>query len=92
MTERFQASLHDKPSPAYQCSCQVHISGSVEGDHLKQVSGSCLSWFPTVVSLREREKHYISSSHLGLIRCPTPVGVGVIIYAQTICDKLGNPM
>ena len=41
---------------------------------------------------REREKHYISSSHLGLIRCPTPVGVGVIIYAQTICDKLGNPI
>ena len=41
---------------------------------------------------REREKHHISSSHLGLIRCPTPVGVGVIIYAQTICDKLGNPM
>ena len=29
----------------------------------------------------EREKHYISSSHLGLIRCPTPVGPGVIVSA-----------
>ena len=55
-------------------------------------------WYPSLVvhasllSFREGEKHYISSSHLGLIRCPTPIGVGVIIYAQTICDKLGNPM
>ncbi len=40
----------------------------------------------------EREKHHISSSHLGLIRCPTPLGVGVIKYAQTICDIFGNPM
>ena len=41
---------------------------------------------------REREKHYISSSHLGLIRCLTPAGVSVIIYAQTICDESGNPI
>ena len=30
---------------------------------------------------RESGKHYVSSSHLGLIRRATPVGVGVMIYA-----------
>ena len=38
----------------------------------------------------EREKHYISSSHLGLIRCPTPLGVSAIKYAHSICDILGG--
>ena len=41
---------------------------------------------------REREKHYISSSHLGLIRCLTPIRVSAIIYTQALCDKLGNPI
>ncbi len=41
---------------------------------------------------REREKHYISSSHLGLIRCLTPLGVSVTIYAQTVCNKPCNSM
>ena len=40
---------------------------------------------------REREKHYISSGHLGLIRCLTRGG-WMRIYAQTILDKLGNPI
>ena len=41
---------------------------------------------PTVVQLHdtcrqgEREEHYISSSHLGLIRCLTPCGGSVIRY------------
>jgi len=43
-------------------------------------------------SLREREKPYISSSHLGLIRCLTPIRVSAVIYTQTFCDELGYPM
>ena len=41
---------------------------------------------------REREKHYISYSHLGLIRCLTAIRVSAIIFTQTFCDKLGYPM
>ena len=36
--------------------------------------------------------HDIFSSHLGLIRCPTPPGISVMIHAQTTCDIIGNPM
>ena len=42
--------------------------------------------------IREREKHYISSSHLGLIRCLTPAGVSVILHAITFFDESGNPI
>ena len=31
----------------------------------------------------EREKYYISSSHLKLIRCLTPIRVSAVIYTQT---------
>ena len=44
------------------------------------------------VITEEREKHYISFSHLGLIRCLSPIRVSAIIYTQTFCDKLGNPV
>ena len=40
--------------------------------------------------LREREKLYIFSSHLGLIRCLTPVRVSAIIYFQAFLDKHRN--
>ena len=33
-------------------------------------------------TLREREKHYISSSHLGLIRCLTPFRVRISTIAS----------
>ena len=33
-------------------------------------------------SEREREKHYISSSHLGLIRCLTPFRVRISTIAS----------
>jgi len=39
-----------------------------------------------------REKHYISSNHLGLIRCLNPIRVSAIMYTQTFFDKLGYPM
>ncbi len=39
---------------------------------------------------REREKLYIFSSHLGLIRCLTPVRVSAIIYSQAFLDKHRN--
>ena len=39
---------------------------------------------------REREKLYIFSSHLGLIRCLTPVRVSAIIYFQAFLDKHRN--
>jgi len=42
--------------------------------------------------LRERGKHYICSSHLGLIRCLNAFRVSATIHTQTICDKLGNSM
>ena len=32
--------------------------------------------------MREREKHYISSSHLGLIRCLTPFRVRISTIAS----------
>ena len=38
----------------------------------------------------EREKLYIFSSHLGLIRCLTPIRVSAIIYSQAFLDKHGN--
>ena len=38
----------------------------------------------------EREKLYIFSSHLGLIRCLTPVRVSAIIYFQAFLDKHRN--
>ena len=41
-------------------------------------------------SKREREKLYISSSHLGLIRCLTPIRVNAIIYSQAFLDKHCN--
>ena len=44
--------------------------------------------YPT--HLREREKLYIFSSHLGLIRCLTPVRVSAIIYFQAFLDKHRN--
>ena len=39
---------------------------------------------------REREKLYIFSSHLGLIRCLTPIRVNAIIYSQAFLDKYRN--
>ena len=39
---------------------------------------------------RERESLYIFSSHLGLIRCLTPVGGSAIIYSQAFLDKHCN--
>ena len=39
---------------------------------------------------REREKLYIFSSHLGLIRCLTPVRDSAIIYSQAFLDKHCN--
>ena len=39
---------------------------------------------------REREKLYIFSSHLGLIRCLTPIRVSAIIYSQAFLDKHRN--
>ena len=36
------------------------------------------------------EKLYIFSSHLGLIRCLTPVRVSAIIYFQAFLDKHRN--
>ena len=41
-------------------------------------------------SEREREKLYIFSSHLGLIRCLTPIRVSAIIYSQAFLDKHRN--
>ena len=38
----------------------------------------------------EREKFYIFSSHLGLIRCLTPIRVSAIIYSQAFLDKHRN--
>ena len=38
----------------------------------------------------EREKLYIFSSHLGLIRCLTSVRVSAIIYFQAFLDKHRN--
>ena len=38
----------------------------------------------------EGEKLYIFSSHLGLIRCLTPVRVSAIIYFQAFLDKHRN--
>ncbi len=38
----------------------------------------------------KREKLYIFSSHLGLIRCLTPVRVSAIIYSQAFLDKHCN--
>ena len=46
---------------------------------------------PFAMQLREkREKLYIFSSHLGLIRCLTPVRVSAIIYFQAFLDKHRN--
>jgi len=36
----------------------------------------------------EREKHHISSSHLGLTRCLNPVRVSATIHTQTFCLRL----
>ena len=47
-------------------------------------ASECLSNTP------EREKLYIFSSHLGLIRCLTPVRVSAIIYFQAFLDKHRN--
>ena len=38
----------------------------------------------------EREKLYIFSSHLGLIRCLTPIRVNAVIYSQAFLDKHRN--
>ncbi len=38
----------------------------------------------------EREKLYIFSSHLGLIRCLTPIRVNAIIYSQAFLEKHRN--
>ncbi len=40
--------------------------------------------------MRERQKLYIFSSHLGLIRCLTPIRVSAIIYSQAFLDKHRN--
>ena len=37
-----------------------------------------------------REEFYIFSSHLGLIRCLTPIRVSAIIYSQAFLDKHRN--
>ncbi len=37
-----------------------------------------------------REKLYIFSSHLGLIRCLTPIRVSAIMYSQAFLDKHRN--
>ena len=39
---------------------------------------------------REREKLDIFSSHLGLIRCLTPIRVNAIIYSQAFLHKHRN--
>ena len=69
-----------------ECKTYIYPAAAVEG-----ATGSFfhpgLKIIPTR-DTRERER-YISSSHQGLIRCLNPPGVSVIIYAQTICDKLG---
>ena len=39
---------------------------------------------------QRREKIYIFSSHLGLIRCLTPFRVSAIIYSQAFLDKHRN--
>ena len=46
--------------------------------------------FDREVQHREREKLYIFSSHLGLIRCLTPIRVSAIIYSQAFLDKHRN--
>ena len=38
----------------------------------------------------KREKLYIFSSHLGLIRCLTPIRVSAIIFSQAFPDKHRN--
>jgi len=45
-----------------------------------------------VNTYREEKKSYISSSHLGLIRCLNPLRVSAAMHTQTIWDKLGNPI
>ena len=40
----------------------------------------------------ERDNRYISSSHLGLIRCLPPLGVSVMRHAQKLRVILGDPM
>ena len=40
---------------------------------------------------RERKKHDMSFSHLGLIRGLTPLGVRAIICTQIVCNTMGNP-
>jgi len=42
--------------------------------------------------IRDTETHYIPSSHIGLIRCLTPLGVRAIICILTLCNKVGIPM
>ena len=42
------------------------------------------------LSRLKREKLYIFSSHLGLIRCLTPIRVSAIIYSQAFLDKHRN--
>ena len=39
---------------------------------------------------REREKLHIFSSHLGLIRCLTPIRDSAIVYSQAFLDKHRN--
>ena len=72
----------------------IEISGELPKVTGNILCGACgwldLTAFSKLV--KKREKHYISSSHLGLIRCLTPPGVSVVIYAQTICDESGNPI
>jgi len=40
---------------------------------------------------KQRERHHVSSSHLGLISLPL-FGVRCVVCMQTSCDKLGNLM
>ena len=48
----------------------------------------CKNHCHALKTAREREKLYIFSSHLGLIRCLTPVRVSAIIYFQAFLDNI----
>ena len=57
------------------------------------VTNSLKPWafkYNMLLIMRLCEKLYIFSSHLGLIRCLTPVRVSAIIYFQAFLDKHRN--
>ena len=51
----------------------------------------CAAVDPQCRAKQRKERHYSSSSHLGLIRCLTLNRASICIKFQTVCNKLGNP-